>query len=73
MFEQIEKARILVQFKGGLKILPVYKRLSNNRLYAKNGQYFVHICAGGVMGSNLTWLQIECPYHSTENGYLVQQ
>ena len=73
MFEKIEKAEILVQFKGGLKVLPVYKRTSNNRLYAKNGQYFVHICSEGVMGSNLTWLQIECPHMSKENGYLVQQ
>lgn len=73
MFDELSGAEILVAFKGGLKVLPLFRCTKTNRVYAKNGTYYLAVLSNGIMSSNKTYRRFESAGHELqfEAGYLV--
>lgn len=60
MFTKIENSEVLIKINGGYKVLPLYKRNSNNQIFAKNGQTYVSLMANGVTSNaKYNWIEID--------------
>lgn len=72
MFNEIENAQILVRNRNGCKVLPLFLLEDTNKVYAKNGNYYISILSNNVCSvTNLTWVKLKGIDEKYENNHLV--
>lgn len=72
MFIEIENSQILVRNRNGCKVLSLFLLEDTNKVYAKNGNYYIAILSNNVCSAtNLTWVKIKGIDEEYENNHLV--